>query len=266
MRPDLASFDVLLINTSGGKDSQTTLRRVVRLAEKAGLRDRLVAVHADLGEVEWDGTPELAERQVAHYGIRFEKVRREQGDLLSHIKHRGMFPDAARRYCTSDHKRGPVRKLITRLAAEVRERERQPKKRVRVLNIMGMRAQESISRAKRPAYSLDEGATSSRREVWEWLPIHAWTVEQVWADIHASGVPYHPAYDLGMPRLSCRFCVLSSRSALVLAAQHNPELARKYERLEADINHRFRKTLSMSQLITQAKCTAQIKRVEDWAA
>src|SRR5439155_676141 len=38
---------------------------------------------------------------------------------------------------------------------------------------------------------------------------------------------YHWAYDLGMPRLSCMFCVLTSESAHVLAAQYNPRGAAK---------------------------------------
>ncbi|MBQ1164237.1 hypothetical protein KBZ21_40265, partial [Streptomyces sp. A73] len=32
---------------------------------------------------------------------------------------RGMWPDARNRYCTSDQKRGPSRKLITELVAEL---------------------------------------------------------------------------------------------------------------------------------------------------
>jgi 3'-phosphoadenosine 5'-phosphosulfate sulfotransferase (PAPS reductase)/FAD synthetase len=50
------------------------------------------------------------------------------------------------------------------------------------------------------------------------LPIHDWTEEQVWQRIRASGVPYHPACDQGMTRLSCSLCVLASRADLVRAA------------------------------------------------
>jgi 3'-phosphoadenosine 5'-phosphosulfate sulfotransferase (PAPS reductase)/FAD synthetase len=61
----------------------------------------------------------------------------------------------------------------------------------------------------------------------EWLPIHHWTAKQVWRRIKEKGIPYHPVYHLGMPRLSCMFCVLASRAALVLAARLNPKGARK---------------------------------------
>jgi 3'-phosphoadenosine 5'-phosphosulfate sulfotransferase (PAPS reductase)/FAD synthetase len=87
----------------------------------------------------------------------------------------------------------------------------------------------------------------------------------VWARIGASGVPHHPAYDLGMPRLSCKFCVLASRSALVRAAQIRPDLAAQYAGVEERIGHSFRNTLSMREIIDAAR-TAGVRRVDDWAA
>lgn len=74
MRIRLENYDWIVVSTSGGKDSQTMLRRVVALAEAAGVKDRVVAVHADMGQVEWPGVPELAAEQAAHYGVRFEVV------------------------------------------------------------------------------------------------------------------------------------------------------------------------------------------------
>ena len=69
---NLRDYDIILINTSAGKDSQAMLDHVVALAKEAGVMDRLVAVHCDLGRVEWQGTRELAEAQTKHRGIRFE--------------------------------------------------------------------------------------------------------------------------------------------------------------------------------------------------
>jgi|SRR5579885_428194 len=86
---------------------------------------------------------------------------------------------------------------------------------VRLLNCMGMRAQESPKRSKLPVLAFDKSASNGRREVWNWLPIHAWTVDQVWARIRETGVPHHFAYDLGMPRLSCCFCIFAPVSVLI---------------------------------------------------
>ncbi|MBQ1164283.1 hypothetical protein KBZ21_40520, partial [Streptomyces sp. A73] len=47
----------------------------------------------------------------------------------------------------------------------------------------------------------------------------------VWARIKASGVRYHWAYDKGMKRLSCSFCVLASREDLECAARLEARVA-----------------------------------------
>jgi len=78
----------------------------------------------------------------------------------------------------------------------------------------------------------DPRSSNGRRTVDVWLPIHSWTADQVWQRIHASGVRHHPAYDLGMPRLSCCFCIFSPRSALLLAGKHNPQLLAEYVAVE----------------------------------
>lgn len=258
---DLRDFDIVVANTSGGKDSQTMLRKIAGLAQEQDVLDRVVVVHADLGRVEWKGTAELAEEQARHYGLRFIKVARPQGDLLDAIEDRHnklrargdtttpAWPSSAARYCTSDHKRAQVRKVMTGLVKELGL-----SRPAQVLNCMGLRAQESTARAKKVPFRYDESASGKGtvRRVFEWLPILDWTEVEVWADIHASGVRYHWAYDLGMPRLSCCFCVLASKSALVLAARHNRDLAEQYLKLEVRVGHTFRQDLSMAAIVAAA--------------
>jgi 3'-phosphoadenosine 5'-phosphosulfate sulfotransferase (PAPS reductase)/FAD synthetase len=250
--PDLASYDWIVVNSSAGKDSQAMLDLVVELARKAGRLDRVVVVHCDLGRVEWAGTRELAEEQARHYGLRFEVVSRPQGDLLSHIRARGKFPDSARRFCTSDHKRGQVGTLITKLPG------------TRILNCLGMRAGESTRRSKLQPFLVDKRQSNGRRTVWTWLPIHSWSVDQVWARIRQSGVRHHPAYDLGMPRLSCCFCIFAPKPALMLAGRHNPELLQEYVKLEADINHRFRKDLSLGEVQRALDAGEELGEIKSW--
>lgn len=78
-------------------------------------------------------------------------------------------------------------------------------------------------------------------------------------------MPYHPAYDQGMTRLSCSLCVLASRADLVRAVQLRPELAVEYAELEAEIGHRFRNDLSMAEIITAAEQAATAERTEEAA-
>ena len=122
---------------------------------------------------------------------------------------------------------------------------------------LGLRAEESPARSKKVTFQHDTGASNGKRSVDTWLPIHAWTTQQVWDRIRATGVPHHKAYDLGMPRLSCVFCVLASKDALLLAGEHNPDLLETYVRLEKSINHTLQHKYSATQL--QADLAAGVR-------
>lgn len=277
--PDLASYDRIVVSSSAGKDSQAMLDYLVQLADAAGVRDRIVVVHADLGRVEWEGTRALAEEQASAYRVRFEAVSRiggispggrsadapyrkgeRFGDLLDHVERRRKWPGPGNaRYCTSDHKRGPIRKLITAL-----HREHGVRRPFRVLNCMGMRAEESPHRAAMapfvrgaaPGTDSREGCTA-KRHVDTWLPIHHWTEREVWERIRSSGVRYHHAYDLGMPRLSCVFCIFAPKAALLIAAKHNPALLDEYVRIEDAIGHTFKHGLSLRQVRDELRAGAE---------
>lgn len=264
MTVPLKDFDWILINTSAGKDSQTTLRYVDRMCREAGVDNkRIVAVHADLGKVEWPGCPDLAGKQVEHYGLRFEVRQRTGGDLLEYARRRAKWPSPRQRWCTSDFKRGPIRRLMTALTRETTWID--PFKRVRILNCMGMRAEESPARAKKQPFEFDLKASNSLREVWNWLPIHQWPVEEVWSDIRKSGIPYHYAYDLGMPRLSCSFCIFAPESALRLAGRHRPELLQEYVQIERETGHSFKNGLRLEDIQRQIMEQPDAEdSVQDW--
>lgn len=96
------------------------------------------------------------------------------------------------------------------------------------------------------------------------MPIHNWTLTEVWACIKASGVAYHFAYDLGMPRLSCCFCIFAPKAALVLAGQHNTELLREYVRIETKIGHTLRQNLSLAEVLKEVEAGQAAGAIEDW--
>jgi len=261
MIPDLASYDQIVVNISGGKDSQAALHRTVLAASAAGVEDRVMTVFADLGhDDEWPGTAELAAEHAAFYSLRHEVVRREvtgpdgrrvPQSLTEHIAERGRWPDAARRYCTSDMKRAPVHRLFTRIAAE--HRSARPGRKVRILSVLGMRAQESRARALLPPFGHDARASNQTvRHVDLWLPVHELTTGQVWEVIGQAGTRPHWVYAY-LPRLSCRFCVLAGKSALVRAALLDPAGAAARADLEQRMGHRFRSDLSMADIIAAAR-------------
>jgi len=250
--PDLASYDFILVNTSAGKDSQVMLDVVCKLAAERGVMDRVVAVHCDLGQAEWAGVAELAKEQCDHYGVPLRIVKRPQGDLVEQIRARGMFPSSKARYCTSDQKRGQVWKVFTALVRESGVTGRP----VRILNCMGLRMAESTARAKKLTAAFDANgqytehskASNGKRTVTDWHPIADWTEAQVWERIEDTGVRHHEAYDLGMPRLSCAFCIFAPKAALLIAGRANPELLDTYVELEAEIGHRFTDRMSILEI------------------
>lgn len=300
----LDDYDVILVNSSAGKDSQAMLTHVVEMADAQGVsRDKIIVVHADLGRVEWEGTRELAETQAKAYGLRFEVVARDE-DLIDQIKTRRRtldaeaktlidqaeaaeaagdideairllndavkksetpaWPSSQARFCTSDQKTSQVAKLMTALAKEHREANPGAGP-IKILNCLGIRSQESAARAKKIAFGPDRPASNGRRTVDRWLPIFDWSEELVWETIRRSGLPWHPAYDAGMPRLSCAFCVLSGRRELILAARLNPALVQDYVALEDEVGHTFRKDMSIRSIAEAAEQAGPLS-LADFAA
>jgi 3'-phosphoadenosine 5'-phosphosulfate sulfotransferase (PAPS reductase)/FAD synthetase len=255
----LADYDVIFVNSSGGKDSQAMTDWICDLAqveerhfgwEPGEITRRIVLAHAALGRVEWPGTEELVEEHAKHYGVRFEKISRPQGDLIDHIRQRGMWPSSTTRYCTSDHKRGQCSKIITQLTREVQEECGNRKVKIHFLNCFGFRSEESPRRAKLSSHSLNKRLSNTKRVVHDWLPIQDWTLGQVWGRIQHAGTRHHWAYDRGMTRLSCRFCIFAPRSQLMLAATQpeNAELWQEYLELEEEIDHTFRAKQSLREI------------------
>lgn len=255
-RPDLTSYDVIEISSSAGKDSQAMTFYVAGLLRAQGLLDRGVVVHADLGRVEWPGTPELAAEHARLAGLRFMKVKRPQGDLLQHVEAMGKWPMPTQRYCTADHKRGQIYTAFTVLADEARERLTHEAavaghrftRPIRILNCVGLRAEESPGRAKRPALSRDPKPSGRRKVVDVWLPIQDWTTAQVLDACRASGAPMHPAYDAGLPRASCVFCIYAPEAALQIAGLAHPELLAEYVTVEQRIGHTFKRHLPIAKV------------------
>lgn len=252
MKVNLLDYDRIVINTSSGKDSQVMLDEVYRMAYHGGFPlPWITVVHADLGNVEWAGSKQLAAEHAAFYKLRFEVERRTQDTLLEYAERRGKWPDSQNRWCTSEFKRSPVARLYTRLAKEWRSAKDWQDRPCRILNCLGFRAEESAQRAKRPVFEkVDRHSTKTTKHVFNWLPIHKWTLKQVWDRIHSIGTKHHPAYDKGMTRLSCVFCIFAPRNQLLTAAvqPENRQLLNKYVQLEIKMDHTFRQDQSLLEI------------------
>ncbi len=258
----LSDFDLVIINSSAGKDSLCAMFQIIQIAKEQNYSfDKIHVSHQDLGEMEWKGTKDLVSEQAALFNLKvhFSKRRNFAGyeeTLLEYIERRKKFPSNKQRYCTSDFKRSPGARVVTQLTKDFDKSN--------VLYVFGFRANESPSRRKKEIFKKNEVLSTKRRNVFDYLPIHNWSVEKVWKTIKENNLPYHYAYDLGMPRLSCCFCIFSPLDALVIAGKANPDLLQKYVDVEKKIGHTFRNNFSIQEVSDKIKEGYSPKSVADW--
>ncbi|WP_162815002.1 phosphoadenosine phosphosulfate reductase family protein [Erythrobacter aureus] len=261
---DLVRQGALVVAShSGGKDGQAML---VHLVERLKVpTSQIVCIHADLGEAEWEGTADHARANAEAYGIPFLvcKAQNKDGeakDLLDYVDQRGQFMSSSARFCTSDWKRGPIRRTINAYREEIGHTSPY------VLNCMGLRGEESSARAKleplqfvksascppKPYPEILEAETrATRRVFFDWHPIHHFSEEQVFATIAAGGQDPHWAYTTANARrLSCLVCIFSQEQDILAAVKHSSkgrEYARRVIALEEKHDHTILPLKSMGR-------------------
>ena len=248
--PIAFNADLIVVNHSGGKDSQAMTNHLLTLVP----REKIVLVHAVLPGVDWEGIE--AHIRACHPGLPlYTCIARwkdgSQKTLLGMVEKRGMWPSKQQRYCTSDLKRDPLAVLIRQIA---RERGAQ-----KILNCEGLRAEESDDRAARNPVELHERLSKAGRLVINWLPIHGWSGLDVFRNIARCGQQPHAAYKAGMTRLSCCFCILATKQDLATAAALKPALKDEIVALEQRIGHTM-KSPKKGALVTLADFIADAQR------
>jgi len=206
------------IGVSGGKDSQAAAIATIAYLDTIGHSGPRILIHSDLGSVEWNASLDVCEEMSKHFGLELVVVARKAGGLMERWESRWAssvsryealetvtlvpcWSTPSMRFCTSEMKTHIITaELKRRFPGET------------VVNVTGVRREESAQRAKQPV-SDKKGALIN------WRPIIDWTIEEVFAAIDASGMTPHVAYrGFGMTRVSCRFCIMSSMPDLVAAA------------------------------------------------
>lgn len=211
---------LVVVNHSGGKDSQAMTAILRRFVPES----QLLVVHAVLSGVEWGGIEEHV--RATTQGL--EVITCQAGKtFLGMVETTGRWPSSSHRQCTSDLKRDPISKVIRRITTE--------RGISTVINCMGIRAEESSTRAKKNHWRQDNRLSKAGRTVYEFYPIFDMTIDEVWATIRAAGQEPHWAYSNGMTRLSCCFCIMASKSDLRTARELNPELFSQYVEMEKRI-------------------------------
>jgi 3'-phosphoadenosine 5'-phosphosulfate sulfotransferase (PAPS reductase)/FAD synthetase len=207
-----------------------------------------VLVHADLGVIEWTDSLPACQRLAEHLGLELIVVRRKAGDMLTRwqqrwkanvLRYRKLlcvrlilpWSTPAMRFCTSELKLAPI-------ASALRKRfPHHP-----ILNISGIRREESSHRSRMPVSETDRRLSRADRQGLTWNPIIDWSLQEVLAEVHQSRIKLHDAYRIyGSSRVSCAFCIMSSAHDLVAAAscEDNHAVFRSLVELEAESTFAF---------------------------
>lgn len=221
----------LVINFSGGKDSCIMLDY---LCKKYPNLQKSV-VFADTGCEHTDAIV-WATSIVARYGLSLHVIRNPNKDFFGMIRKRRKFPSSVTRQCTSDLKRGPVETWIRRNC----------KDKV-IINCLGLRAEESSGRKKRPSLRRNKALTNGKRTVWDWLPIKAWTEQLVYQYLSMNNIPLHPVYKY-LKRFSCRICIFMTLHDLKQVKLHDPEAFNRLASLEREIDFSMRTNIYLDEL------------------
>lgn len=209
----------LIASLSGGKDSACMILLVNKFLTAIHYTGEKIICHADLGEIEHIESMQEVERVARFVGWKLKIVRREKGGLLERFSQRWQdncrrwanlqcvnlispFPSANGRYCTSELKIAPITQAAVKLFPKAL-----------ILNLIGLRAEESAKRAKNPISKPNNKlsrADGTRGR--DWFPILDTKIETVWLTHHNEKFPRHPQYDRGNQRVSCAYCFLASKN------------------------------------------------------
>jgi 3'-phosphoadenosine 5'-phosphosulfate sulfotransferase (PAPS reductase)/FAD synthetase len=111
-----------------------------------------------------------------------------------------------------------------------------------ILNVAGIRRQESATRRKMPVSAANPKLARKGYRAFTWNAIIEWSIEQVFSCIDRSGVPLHEAYTkYNASRVSCAFCIMSAQADLRAAAacEDNSDLYVRMVELEVTSTFAF---------------------------
>lgn len=202
------------LGVSGGKDS-TALLLWARYESGLPL-ESFDASFCDIG----NDTPET----VGYVAMLAEKIMpirtlKPPMDFYELAKHKGRFPSARARFCTTELKIKPTMAHVKSLQDEGHD----------VVLMSGVRAGESPARALLPEHGYNDMYDCD-----EWRPLLHWSIDDVWA-IHARyGIPRNPLYDMGAERVGCLPCVMSRKKEFANIARRFPERIDRIREMEHD--------------------------------
>lgn len=182
----LANNAVVAIGTSGGKDSGAAAIQTMRFLDRIGHAGTRLLIHADLGLIEHTDSLPHCEKLADFLQIPLIIVQRKKGGLIERWEERWasnwrrycnlkcvtvISPSSSSiwKFCTSETKVQPITQELTRQF---------PKQ--QIINVVGIRREESAERAKRPISTSNPRLTRANgTNGRDWHPILNWTTKEV---------------------------------------------------------------------------------------
>lgn len=245
----LAANAVVAVGISGGKDSDACAIAVDRHLNKIGHTGPRVLVHSDLDRIEWKDSLPKCERLAARLGWELMVVRRAAGGMLERWESRWSnsiaryeslscvkvilpWSTPSMRFCTSELKSALISRALKKRFGQAD-----------IINVTGIRRQESANRSKMPVWAPNKDLTRKKGGVGvTWNAIIDWPVQDVVFAIQEAGLVLHEAYTrYGVTRVSCCFCIMSSVADLIASAtcEDNHEPYIRMVELEATSSFAF---------------------------
>lgn len=225
---EIKEADALFVSHSGGKDSQALLAVLVRY----GLKDKIVIIHSDLGDMEWEEMHHWIEQN--SFGIPVNVTRADE-NFDEMVRRLNRIPSNKHQFCTDNLKIKPIDEWIHNYMN---------KHGMKVgVNVTGIRGEESEKRAKKPIFDISEmnhPKLFPKHKVYDWNPLKLWKVQNVLAEIENAGQKPHKVYSMGFTRLSCVFCINSKVGEHKMAARLKPEIAKRMAKMERDLGKSVR--------------------------
>ena len=204
----------IVLSLSGGKDSTAC----ALLLERHGIE--FERIFMDTG---WEHPAlykYIKETLEPRFGeIRILKSKAFPNGMVDLANKKGGFPTRNARYCTTELKFIPAKEYIESLEDDV-------------INVVGIRREESAKRSDAEKWSFDEGLGC---DVFKPLVEH--TFDDVIAMHQEGKIPPNPLYLQGATRVGCFPCIYSRKSEVDQVAKLWPERINQIERMETDLTN-----------------------------
>lgn len=213
---------VVSMSVSGGKDSDTLALDLNEYLNSINFTGERVLIHSDLGAIEHADSLPTCQRLAKHLGLPLIVVKPKRPMIerweyrwecnverfinLRTVKIATWASSSQWRFCTSEEKTTPIcRRLKELYPGRI------------ILNAVGIRGEESQSRAKKPISLVNNLLSAKRTNTIgiTWFPIRDYRLEDIFLCHCRHGFTRHEAYDKnGNTRVSCVFCVLAGEQDL----------------------------------------------------